>query len=161
MKVLIENSIKQLQQIQEGKIWIGTNFKRSLNSIPDEEAFVVANTEFHTIAEIIAHLTIWRNETILKIKTSKGSLTDEHGDDWCENSKLIEIGWTKIKSDYDDSLTEIIKLLKSKKDSFLAEIYFDTDYKDYYPYEFLINGMLHHDLYHLGQIGLIIKLLKL
>ncbi|WP_257670331.1 hypothetical protein [Parapedobacter tibetensis] len=27
-------------------------------------------------------------------------------------------------------------------------------------YRFVIHGMFHHDIYHLGQLGIIIKLLK-
>ncbi|WP_255420549.1 hypothetical protein [Aquimarina sp. AD10] len=38
--------------------------------------------------------------------------------------------------------------------------YYDTDFKGNYEYSFLLNGMLHHDIYHLGQLGLIIKYLK-
>lgn len=160
MKVLIENSIKQLQEIQNGNIWIGTNFNKKLSIISEEEAFKVVHKHTHTIAEIISHLTIWRNETILKIVTAKGSITDENGADWIENSQLIQLGWDKIKDDYEKSLQKLIILLQSKNDDFLEEKYYDTDYKDYFDYQFLINGMLHHDLYHLGQLALLIKIQK-
>jgi len=160
MKVLIENIIRQLQEIQEGKIWIGTNFHKKFNLISEAAAFKVVHKGTHTIAEIIAHLTIWRNETCLKMKTAKGSITDENGADWADNSLLKQIGWDKIKDDYENSLTELIALLQTKNDDFLNEMYYDTDYKDHFEYQFLINGMLHHDLYHLGQLGLLIKILK-
>jgi hypothetical protein len=51
-------------------------------------------------------------------------------------------------------------LLRTKVDDFLLEKYYDTDFKGYYPYKFVVHGMLHHDVYHLGQLGLIIKFLK-
>lgn len=160
MKVLIENIIRQLQEIQEGKIWIGTNFHKKFTLISEEEAFKVVHKDTHTIAEIIAHLTIWRKETLLKIQIGKGNITDENRADWCENKGLKQIGWDNIKTDYENSLIKLIILLQSKNDAFLEEQYYDTDYKDYFEYQFLINGMLHHDLYHLGQLGLLIKILK-
>ena len=45
-------------------------------------------------------------------------------------------------------------------DSFLNDTYFDTDFNDYYPYRFVMKGMLEHDLYHLGQIGLLKNLMN-
>jgi hypothetical protein len=51
-------------------------------------------------------------------------------------------------------------LLQSKDDQFLDEHYYDIDFKGTYPYSFAIEGMLHHDIYHLGQMGLVIKLIK-
>ena len=76
------------------------------------------------------------------------------------NDKLEVLGWKHLKSEYDKSLAALIDLLKSKDDKFLDEEYYDTDFKDDYKYSFVINGMLHHDIYHLGQIGIIIKFLK-
>ena len=69
-------------------------------------------------------------------------------------------GWARIKSDYDSSLSELIELLKRKDDVFLNDKYYDTDFKGEYEYSFLLNGMLHHDIYHLGQLGIIIKFLN-
>ncbi len=37
---------------------------------------------------------------------------------------------------------------------------YDTDFKGNYEYSFVINGMLHHDIYHLRQLGIIINYLK-
>ena len=47
MKVLIENIIRQLQEIQEGKIWIGTNFHKKFSLISEEAAFKVAHKDTH------------------------------------------------------------------------------------------------------------------
>jgi hypothetical protein len=76
------------------------------------------------------------------------------------NLELKEIGWSQLIQEYEGSLNAIIDLLQSKNDGFLEEQYQDQDYKGYYEYSFLINGLLHHDLYHLGQLGIIIKLIK-
>ena len=48
------------------------------------------------------------------METGKGSITDENGIDWDENSQLKQIGWDKIKNDYENSLTELIALLHTK-----------------------------------------------
>ncbi|WP_299224430.1 DinB family protein [uncultured Psychroserpens sp.] len=160
MKILIEHIIKELKCIQNGKLWIGSTYESKLNFIDDDLVFKRPIENMHSIAEIISHLTLWRNEAILKIKTRTGSKTDDCEENWLTNTTLKDKGWSKLKLEYDDTLTELIALLEEKDDAFLKEQYYDTDFKGNYDYAFLLNGMLHHDIYHLGQLGLIIKYLN-
>ena len=160
MRILIDDLIVQLIQIQRGKNWIGINFQQQLKSLTEKEFYHQENS-MHSIAEIISHLITWRKETIIKIKTGKGSITDDHPSNWQSNEALKSIGKYQLLRNYEESLAALVALLKSKNDSFLDESYFDTDFKGYYPYSFVVKGMIHHDLYHLGQIGLIIKLMNM
>jgi len=160
MNTLINYFIDELKNIQHEKAWIGSSFDSKLKSIDYDLVFIRPIENLHSIAEIISHLTLWRTEAILKIKTGTGSKADDFEENWLTNTKLKEKGWAKIKLEYDNSLTDLISLLKEKDDSFLKEIYYDTDFKDNYEYRFLLNGMLYHDIYHLGQLGIIIKYLK-
>ena len=160
MRSLIEHIIEQYQKVQNGKLWIGSTFTSKLSQVDESTVFERPIEGLHSIAEIISHLTLWRKETILKIETGKGSKTDDCEENWLTNDKLKLIGWQNIKSEYDKTLTDLIDLLKSKDDEFLNEEYYDTDFKGNYKYSFIINGMLHHDIYHLGQLGIIIKYLK-
>ena len=161
MQGVIERIISQLVNNQEGKAWIGPNYQSKLKEITDENAFTRPLPDLHSVAEIISHLTTWQKETILKIRTGEGSLTDDCEENWYSNDKLREKKWATIWKEYQESLAEIIALLQTKEDSFLEEQYYDTDFKGNYTYSFVINGMLHHNLYHLGQLGIIIKYLKL
>ncbi|MBC8753143.1 DinB family protein [Kordia sp. YSTF-M3] len=160
MNHIIQHTIRQLQEVQTGKPWIGSTYSRKLNEIDAALVFTRPLKNLHSVAEIISHLTLWRNECILKIKTGEGSKTDDCKENWLDNDELKAIGWDTLKFNYDNSLTQLIDVLKQKDDQFLSEKYYDTDFKGYYEYHFVINGMLHHDLYHLGQLGLIIKYLK-
>ena len=161
MKVLVEYIINQLEENQQGKVWIGPNYEKHLSGINEENAFIRPLPDLHSVAEIISHLNTWQQETILKINTGKGSLTDDAEANWYSNEKLKAKTWAVVLNEYRTSLAEVIALLKTKEDSFLLEQYYDTDFKGHYPYSFVINGMLHHNLYHLGQIGIIVKYLKL
>jgi uncharacterized damage-inducible protein DinB len=160
MKMQINAIIRQLNQLQNGKPWVGETFDKKLAAITAKEAFKRPLPNIHSIAELMAHLTSWRKDIILKIKTGKGSLTTDSHENWPPNPELESIGWEKLLEEYHNSLSEVIVLLQSKDDEFLDELYYDTDFKGSYPYSFAVEGMLHHDIYHLGQIGLVIKLLK-
>jgi len=160
MHTLINYIIQQLSEIQEGKVWVGSTYQRKLESINENNAFIRPLPKLHSVAEIISHLTTWQRETILKIKVGEGRLTDDSEENWFSNEKLREKGWAWILNEYEASLAELLALLKTKADSFLYEEYYDTDFKGNFPYSFVVNGMLHHSIYHLGQLGIIIKYLK-
>ena len=160
MKVLVEYIINQLLDNQQGKVWIGPTYDKHLSRINEENAFIRPLPEMHSVAEIISHLTTWQKETTLKIETGEGSITDDAEQNWYPNEKLEAMGWTSVLHEYKSSLFQLIDLLKTKEDAFLDEQYYDTDFKGHYPYSFVVNGMLQHNLYHLGQVGLIVKYLK-
>jgi len=160
MKVLIPYIIKELLDNQKGKVWVGATFHKKLATINEKNAFIRPLPDLHSVAEIISHLTTWQKETILKIKTGEGRLTDDAEENWYSNEKLKEKTWSIVLNEYQTSLAALITLLETKEDSFLKEQYYDTDFKGYYPYSFIINGMLHHNIYHLGQLGIIVKYLK-
>lgn len=159
-KPIIEYIIQQLKEIRAGKPWMGNSIADKLNDLDETLVFQRPLENLHSVAEIISHLTFWRREALLKIKTGQGSKTDDDPENWLSNDILQLKGWDNIKKEYDDTLSELIALLEDKEDVFLSQTYYDTDYKGDYPYSFLINGMLHHDVYHLGQLGIVIKLLE-
>lgn len=160
-KPIIEYIIQQLKEICAGKPWMGSSFASKLADVDEDLVFERPLENLHSVAEIISHLTFWRREALLKIKTGQGSKTDDAPENWLPNDILRLKGWGQIQKEYNDTLSELIALLKGKEDVFLSQTYYDTDFKGNYPYSFLINGMLHHDVYHLGQLGIIIKLLHL
>lgn len=139
---------------------MGQNYEQKLKGITQENAFERPLENLHSVAEIISHLTTWRKETLIKLYTGKGTITDEAEENWIGNEELVKTGWSVLLDEYKNSLKEIVDFLETKEDDFLKEKYYDTDFKGNYEYRFLLNGMLHHDVYHLGQLGIIIKLLK-
>ena len=160
MRSVLKNYILQLKEIQQGKPWIGSSYESKLERLDESMVFVQSIEGMHSIAEIFSHCTFWRQEALLKIKTGKGSKKDSFEENWEQIRKLKTKGWKTIKLEYKESLTELLKILEQKNDNFLDQKYYDTDFEGTYPYRFLIEGMLHHDIYHLGQLGIIIKYLK-
>lgn len=159
MKQNIIGIINQMKQIHFGESWIGVNFKNKIKDLSTTDFFYQPNG-IHSIAEIISHLTTWRLETILKIKTGCGSITDDDPSNWRSNEELKKIGKAEIIRMHSESLSELLEILENKNNNFFEDLYYDTDFKGNYPYSFVVQGMLHHDLYHLGQIGILIQYIR-
>lgn len=153
---LIQNIILQLQDVQEQENWLDENFKNKIGSVTEDKVFNRPLPELHSVAELISHVLVWRIETIRKLKNMDAKLTVDSPENWRTNDELMAIGWTNLKDDFFQSLYTLIDILADKDDTFLSE-----RYRNDYSFKYLIEGLIHHDLYHLGQLGITIKFLGL
>jgi len=153
---IVENTIGQLRDVQNGVTWYDDNIEKKINSIAAHQAFIRPLPQIHSVAEIASHMLVWRRDTIAKLKGQASTLTVESPENWKSNEELKFIGWDKLKKDLSESQEELVNYLSDKDDSYLAE----TRYKEEFSLKYLVEGLLHHDLYHFDQIGITIKLLK-
>ncbi len=152
---LINHFIRQFKLIQDSANWTGENFRKKLEQITEEEAFTKPIHLVHSVAEQISHIWMWRLEALRRLQGGHAELEMNSPLDWRNNKELMDIGWDELKSGLYKSQSEFIHLLKSKNDHFLEEV--DEEGDRYYE---IVEGVILHDMYHLGQIGLTIKLLK-
>jgi uncharacterized damage-inducible protein DinB len=153
-RVLIENIIRQLRQIQEGSLWFDQCFKDKMDNLSDSEALTRPIPQVHSVAEHVSHILEWRKECLLRFKGQRTDLMNS-ADDWKDNIELNKLGWNNLKNLFYESTVTLITALQNEDDTYLETKFLDTDYNFHY----LIEGIIQHDLYHLGQIGITIKLL--
>lgn len=154
-QVLIKNIIRQLNEIQEGSLWFDQCFKDKIGTLSDAEAFTRPTPQVHSVAEHISHILEWRKECLLRFKGQRTDLMNSP-DDWKDNMELQKMGWANLKNLLYESTATLINALQNQDDSYLETMFADTDYNFHY----IIEGIIQHDLYHLGQIGVTIKLLN-
>ena len=144
-RVLINNIIRQLNEIQDGSLWFDQCFKNKIDNLSDDEALTRPIPKIHSVAEHISHMLEWRKECILRFKGLKTELMNSPAD-WKGNTELSEFGWTNLKNALYNSRIELIELFENQDDTYLESKFLDTDYNFHY----LIEGIIQHDLYHLG-----------
>ncbi len=154
-RILIDNIIRQLNELETGSQWFDQSFKDKLGSLSDDDAFAKPIPEVHSVAEHVSHMLEWRKECILRFKGLKRELMNSP-EDWRGNTELRKVGWNNLKNALYDSRVELVDLFNNQDDQYLEIRFLDTDYNFHY----LIEGIIQHDLYHLGQIGVTVKLLK-
>ena len=154
-QVLIKNIVRQLHEIQEGSLWFDQCFKDKIDGLSGSEALTSPIPQVHSVAEHVSHMLEWRKECIIRFKGLRTELMNSP-DDWKDNTELSKIGWPDLKKAFYNSQSELIRLMESQDDTYLETKFLDT----VYTFHYLIEGIIHHDLYHLGQIGVTIKLLK-
>lgn len=148
--------IKNLETTLSGQPWFGRGVYEVLGEIDESKAHTKPNENSHSLADLIWHMNTWAAFTLaaLENKSSEDIKTIE-ALDWrtIEPAKHTwKAGLAELKSTHE----RIIKLLKEKEDDFLSEIVPNRQYN----YRFMLNGLAQHNIYHLGQIAYIKKMLE-
>ena len=152
----IDHLILQLKDAYEGEPWFGRNAKQLLGEIEETEAFIKPNDQ-HSLLELVWHMTTWREFTINCLQPTPG-LNLKHFEevDWRQldhNDKaLLQEGLQKFHA----TQQQLISILEKQDDTILEENVRERNYN----YRKLINGIIQHDIYHLGQIAYIVKMLR-
>ena len=155
----IQYYAQQLEAINYKPLWLGQNVMEKIEGISAHTAFIRPIAEIHSVAEIIGHLIALNIDVINKLKAHFNLQLRYQPEHWRSNEELKTIGWKQLKEDYEKSILSILVLIGNKDDSLLEKTYTEENYKSIYPFEFALEGVIHHTLYHLGQLGITIKLL--
>jgi uncharacterized damage-inducible protein DinB len=146
----------QLKETYEGVPWFGRNIKALLKDAGVVDVFEKPNGQ-HSLLELLWHIITWRDFTLSRLQPSaeKNSnyfeqqdwriLDETNKDLWHEGLKKLELTQTKL-----------VDVLQQQKDSLLVQ----TVPERTYNFRTLLYGIVQHDIYHLGQIAYITKLLK-
>lgn len=154
-QLLINDLIRQVREIQEGSLWFDQYFKDKINGLTEADAFTRPLPELHSVAEHISHILEWRKECLLRFSGGQTDLMNSP-DDWKDNTTLAANGWSALKEQFFASTETLVQALEGQDDAYLQTPFRDTGYNFHY----LVEGIIQHDLYHLGQIGITIKLLR-
>jgi len=147
--------IQQLTEVYSGSPWYGDSVRQKLDSILPEAAFHKTLPDIHSIAEIVAHMTVWRQAIVEWIRGNEDYQVPLDSEaDWNRYETLQAMGWERLRADLDRTQQELISLLQTRTDAFLQE----TIGPKKYTFGFMLDGIIQHDIYHLGQIGLLLRL---
>jgi len=150
--------IQSLSETFEGEPWYGESVMRKLENVPYVIGYQSCNPESHSVAQIIGHLIAWKNYAVEKLRLNEdANIEIDSNDDWPEIEVHSQEEWEELKRQLVAAQSKIYELINEREnDSFLDEMVSGKDY----TYEHLLIGVLQHDIYHIGQIGLIESQLK-
>ncbi len=151
MNPQLENIINNLTESYEGMPWHGNSLKELLKETDVKIAFFRPFEGKHNIAELVAHILVWRQFTLemlnknFSFKVDIGALSDFPK--VTESEKV----WRELLMLLDENQAELIAQLTQFNDAKLDD---EIPQKNI-SYRFLFEGIIYHDVYHSGQIGFI------
>lgn len=152
----IQYIITTLKNILSDEPWYGRSVYDILEEAGTADVYAHAEGKSHSMIELLFHMLTWteyvlsilKNEELEKIKAIEAldwQKINPEEDNWGK-------GFTKLKS----TNQKIIEILDNKDDSFLEQ---SLRHKNH-NFRFLLNGLIHHHIYHAGQIAFIKNLYK-
>jgi uncharacterized damage-inducible protein DinB len=155
MKNETQSIIKKIETTLSGEPWFGRALYVILEEVDAKKVYIKPNNTEHSLIELLYHMITWADFTLKRLEKDKiNDLTAAEELDWRTINPKIHT-WKKGLAEFKAINKKIIALLNTKDDDFLVE---PVDYRKY-NFRFLLNGMIEHNIYHLGQIAYLNKLL--
>ena len=151
------NYIKDLTQLYEKGAWFGDTYMEKLQDVTEKEAFTQPVKGVHSIAELIAHVIYWRSPIIKALTGVKDyQASVDSPENWQTLESLKAKGWKNILKDLEESQKQLTTVLKDAKAGF-----FKGEYSPGNSWDYVTEGIIQHDIYHLGQLGLVKKMIRM
>jgi uncharacterized damage-inducible protein DinB len=152
----IQHLISQLQESFNGDPWFGRNAEKLLGEVTEAIAFQQPNGQ-HSIAELVWHMVNWREFVISRFR--KDESKDLHyfeSNDWRQLDNSYPSLWQQGLVKLNETQELLLNILREQPDSILEKNVEERTYN----FRNLLNGIVQHDIYHLGQIAYLVKYLN-
>ena len=150
MSTEIERIKDQMQKTFYKDAWHGGSVMEFLSEIGAEEAASRPLKARHSIWEFVSHMETWKRVARYALEGKEiGRISPE--EDWPATEDVSEESWTRTVESLrveHEALTGALFRLSEER---LGETVPGRSY-DFYT---LLHGVIHHDLYHLGQIAVL------
>jgi uncharacterized damage-inducible protein DinB len=151
----MQSIISNLKKVNTGQPWYGRAVYEILDETDPKKAAIQPDGSGHSLLQLLYHMITWADFTLKRIEGNHDmDLAAFEKMDWREIDPAIHT-WPKGLAEFKSIHDKIIALLETRDDDFLKGI---VDYREY-NFRFLLNGLIQHNIYHLGQIAYINKFL--
>jgi uncharacterized damage-inducible protein DinB len=150
----IARIVKSLASNLNGKGWFGNNLQQQLEGITAEKAAKIPQNLNHSIAEIINHMMAWRLFIVEKLNGNADYEVWETDLDWVKITQLSELDWQNLQNQLTENQALLVKTITEKAEALLDA---KVDGREY-NFRLMLNGIVQHDIYHIGQISIVRKL---
>lgn len=152
----IQSLIHDFREVLSGEPWYGRSVYAILDEIDPSIVYKKPNENSHSLIELIYHSLTWAAFTLKCLEhADEQEISSIKQLDWREINPAIHV-WEKAVATFKATHEQIIQVLETKTDDFLEAKVNSRNFN----FRVLLNGLLDHDIYHLGQIAYVKKLLS-
>jgi len=148
----IKELLNSIQEAFDGNPWYGISVMEKLNSIDWYSANAVPRDGKKSVAQLLGHMINWRVFVLKKLQGATDFDIEMNSEsDWPQIEIKNEEDWNQLRTELQQTQLELVRLLANFQDNWLDTTVPGKDY----DFRHLVDGICQHDIYHLGQIGLI------
>jgi uncharacterized damage-inducible protein DinB len=151
-----QSIIKNLENTLTGEPWFGRAVFTIMDEVDEAKTNLKPNNTEHSMNELLWHMITWAEFTMANLENKKPEeLASIEGNDWrVLNPK--QHSWKQGLAELKSIHKKIADVLNTKEDGFLKDMVPNRRYN----FRFMLNGLIQHNIYHLGQIAYVKKLLN-
>lgn len=155
MNTRLQDLIADLQLVFSDQPWYGDGVLQKLSTINATEAAYIPDHTGRSICQIVRHMIAWRRFAIERANNNPDFRIEVGGpQDWPVAAGAED--WSRTMDQLGQSQTELLEILRSKDDAWLSSRVPGSKFN----FGFLMRGVVQHDVYHLGQIGLVLRMVR-
>ena len=146
--------IKSFETTLSGQPWYGRAVFEILEEADESKVNVKPNGTEHSILELLWHMNTWAEFVLAHLeKRTEAEIKAVEENDWRKSNTTTN--WKKGIEELKTIHKKIEAMLNQKEDSFLSEMVPNRQFN----FRFMLNGLVQHNIYHLGQIAYLKKML--
>lgn len=145
-----------LEQAYEGETpggdgWHGPSLRKLLAGVTWEGASARPIAAGHSIWELVLHVAVWDEICARRLDGETIDMTTGSPGDWPEIEDPSRAGWNAALARLAAAQRRLVTTVRGLDDQALSARLAGTRWRA----DLMIEGTLHHDLYHAGQIALL------
>lgn len=141
-----------LDGLYRGPCWYGPTMLQNLEGIDAAWAAQRPIADAHTIWEIVRHVTGWINVVISVLDGAEYAVLPVE-QDWPEISPDDEAAWQSALGILESTYRALSDAVAEFPEERLKEVVAGQEF----TYYFMLHGLIQHNVYHNGQIGILRK----
>jgi uncharacterized damage-inducible protein DinB len=150
----------QVEGALSGPAWHGASLEENLRGLTAEQAAARPVSEAHSIWELVLHLTAWAGEVTRRLGGAEPDMPAEG--DWPPAGAVSPGAWTAALARLRGAhvaLVDAVRRLPAERWTQRVGAERDAPLGTGVTYAEMVQGLVQHDAYHGGQIGLLRKAL--
>jgi uncharacterized damage-inducible protein DinB len=151
-----QSIIRNFEDTLSAQPWFGRAVYEILGEVDETKVQTKPNDTEHSLLELLWHMNTWAEFCLKQLENAPADeIKEVETRDWRGIDPKIHT-WKKGMDEIKNIHEKIIAILKTKDDSFLSEIVKERKFN----FRYMLNGLIQHNIYHLGQVAYLSKLLK-
>lgn len=148
----------EIRRAEAGPAWHGASLAENLSGLTAAQAAARPVPAAHSIWEIVLHLTGWTAEVSRRLKGAAPAMPE--AGDWPEVGAVSEVAWKQALDELRRAHADLARAVERVPAARWTERVGDKPDAPLgtgVTYAEMVGGLVQHDAYHGGQIGLLRK----
>ena len=141
-----------LRNTFDGKPWYGPSVMDTLSEVTLEETLNQVPSG-HTVIELLEHMIAWRTFVIKRLQGDNEYEVDQE-QSFKHISSMTTEAWRDAMQRLHQTQEDLMQILSQTSDDKLDDMVAGREY----TVDKMLHGLIHHDIYHIGQIRILRKL---